>query len=64
MAKDMHALLDGLTIREADIVGWSDGGIIGLTLALRYPERIRRLVVIGANFDPAGLEHRLIEWNR
>jgi pimeloyl-ACP methyl ester carboxylesterase len=55
MAEDMRAMLDRLAIRRADIVGWSDGGIIGLTLALRYPERVGRLVVIGANFDPAGL---------
>jgi pimeloyl-ACP methyl ester carboxylesterase len=55
MADDVRGLLDRLAIREADIVGWSDGGIIGLTLALRYPERVGRLVMIGANFDPAGL---------
>jgi pimeloyl-ACP methyl ester carboxylesterase len=55
MAEDMHALLDRLAIRTADIVGWSDGGITGLTLALRYPDRVGRLVVIGANFDPSGL---------
>jgi pimeloyl-ACP methyl ester carboxylesterase len=55
MAEDMRALLDRLAIRRADIVGWSDGGIIGLTLALRYPARVGRLVVIGANFDPTGL---------
>jgi len=55
MADDMLALLDRLAIRRADIVGWSDGGIVGLTLAMRHPERVGRLVVIGANFDPAGL---------
>ena len=32
------------------IVGWSDGGIIGLLLALRRPELIGRLVAIGANY--------------
>ena len=55
MADDMLALLDRLAIRRADIVGWSDGGIIGVTLALRHPERVGRLVVIGANYDPGGL---------
>ncbi len=55
MADDMVALLDRLHIARADVVGWSDGGIIGLDLALRHPERVRRLVTIGANFDVAGL---------
>jgi len=55
MAEDMRAVLDRLAISRADVVGWSDGGIIGLTLALRYPARVGRLVVIGANFDPSGL---------
>jgi pimeloyl-ACP methyl ester carboxylesterase len=32
------------------IVGWSDGGIIGLLLALRRPELVGRLVAIGANY--------------
>ncbi|MEO6572117.1 MAG: alpha/beta hydrolase [Ilumatobacteraceae bacterium] len=32
------------------IVGWSDGGIVGLLLALRRPELVGRLVAIGANF--------------
>jgi pimeloyl-ACP methyl ester carboxylesterase len=55
MAEDLRGLLDRLAVRRADIVGWSDGGIIGLTLALRYPERVGRLVMIGANFDPIGV---------
>jgi hypothetical protein len=58
MAEDVHALLDRLAIRTADVVGWSDGGITGLTLALRHPEQVGRLVVIGANFDPDGLVSR------
>jgi alpha-beta hydrolase superfamily lysophospholipase len=39
MADDMRALLDHLAICQADVVGWSDGGIVGLTLAPRYPSR-------------------------
>jgi pimeloyl-ACP methyl ester carboxylesterase len=55
MADDMIGLLDALHIKTADIVGWSDGGIIGLELAMRFPQRVRRLVVIGSNYDVDGL---------
>ena len=51
----MLKLLDHLKIDRVDVVGWSDGGIIGLDLAMRYPDRIRRLVVNGANYDVDGL---------
>jgi pimeloyl-ACP methyl ester carboxylesterase len=57
MADDMLKLLDQLKIDRVDIVGWSDGGIIGLDLAIHHPERVRRLVAIGANYDVNGLTH-------
>jgi pimeloyl-ACP methyl ester carboxylesterase len=55
MADDMLALMDQLNIRQADIVGWSDGAIVGLDLAIRHPERVRDLVLIGGNYNPGGL---------
>jgi len=52
MASDMDQLLDSLKIDSAYVLGWSDGGIIGLELALKYPEKVAKLVTSGANFVP------------
>jgi pimeloyl-ACP methyl ester carboxylesterase len=54
LADDVLALLDLLGIERAHLVGWSDGGIIGMELALRHPERLRKVVAFGANADLGG----------
>ncbi len=54
-ADDVAALLKNLKIDKADIVGWSDGGIIGLEIALTEPERLNKVVAYGANYDPTGV---------
>jgi pimeloyl-ACP methyl ester carboxylesterase len=54
MAEDVAALLRHLDIETLDIIGWSDGGIIGLLLAIRHPELVRKLVVMGAALNPQG----------
>jgi pimeloyl-ACP methyl ester carboxylesterase len=55
MGADMIALLDRLHIKQVDVIGWSDGGIVGLDMAMKHPERVRRLVAIGANVTPDGV---------
>jgi pimeloyl-ACP methyl ester carboxylesterase len=60
MADDMLKLLDEMSIDRVNLVGWSDGGIIGLDLAMHHPDRIRRLVVIGANYQVDGLRYKPI----
>jgi pimeloyl-ACP methyl ester carboxylesterase len=55
MADDVVALLDFLAVRRAAVVGWSDGGILGLDLAIRYPARVSRVFAFAANTDPSGV---------
>ena len=55
MASDVLALLDALNIEAVNLVGWSDGGIIGLDIAIHHPERLIKLIAYGANYIPAGV---------
>lgn len=52
MADDYAALLDAMKIDSAYVVGWSDGGINGLLMAIRHPEKVKKLAVTGANLRP------------
>jgi pimeloyl-ACP methyl ester carboxylesterase len=63
MAEDVVALLATLNIERADFMGWSDGGIVGLDVAIHHPERVQRLVTFGANFSPDGLQPADVAWN-
>ncbi|HCT07648.1 MAG TPA: alpha/beta hydrolase [Pseudomonas sp.] len=56
MADDVVAVLDNLKIPRADIVGWSDGAIIGIDLALRHPDRIGKVFAFAANTQTAGVK--------
>lgn len=52
MADDFAALLTSLRLGPAYVVGWSDGGIDALVLAMRHPQQVKRLVATGANLSP------------
>ena len=52
MADDFAALLTSLRIDSAYVIGWSDGGINALLLAMRHPEKVKKLVSTGANLWP------------
>ncbi|MDI9348634.1 MAG: alpha/beta fold hydrolase [Candidatus Symbiobacter sp.] len=41
-------LLDALNIKQTDVLGNSFGGALALALASRHPERVRRLILMGA----------------
>ena len=55
-ADDLLAFMDRQGLAQADILGFSDGGNIALLFALRHPERVRRLILNGANLDPKGVK--------
>jgi pimeloyl-ACP methyl ester carboxylesterase len=55
MADDVDEALDALGLKGVDVLGFSDGGNIALELVLHHPERVGRLVVVGANLFPEGL---------
>ena len=55
MATEAIDVLERVVGGPAHLVGWSDGGIVALVVALRRPQLVDRLVVIGVNFHVDGL---------
>jgi len=56
MASDVLGVMDALSISKADILGWSDGGIIGLDIAINNPKRLNRLMVFGTNYNLSAIK--------
>jgi pimeloyl-ACP methyl ester carboxylesterase len=61
MMEDTASLLRMLKLRHVDVVGFSDGGILALMLAVRHPELVHRLVISGVNIAPEGLRPEDLE---
>lgn len=55
MASDVLGLMDFLKLPKAAVVGWSDGAILGLDIAIHHPERLSKLFAFAANSDPSGV---------
>ncbi len=55
MASDTIGFIEAVVGGPVHLVGWSDGGIIGLIVAMRRPDLVRKLVAISANFDTSGV---------
>jgi pimeloyl-ACP methyl ester carboxylesterase len=54
MAADVVGLMDFLKIPKASIVGWSEGGVTALFLAIHFPERVKKVFAFGANYSVSG----------
>jgi pimeloyl-ACP methyl ester carboxylesterase len=55
MTADSAAFIDALVGAPVDLVGWSDGGVIAIHLALTRPDLVRKVVAIGTNFHFEGI---------
>lgn len=60
MCDDILAFCDDMHFNQVDVIGFSDGGIIGLKLAIKYPQLIKNLYILGANFHPKGIEKKMM----
>lgn len=56
IAQDILVVLRYLNIAKVTIMGFSDGGNIGLYFSSHYPEMVNKLIVIGANYKVDGLK--------
>src|SRR5580698_4759725 len=54
MESDVIAVMDALSIDRTDVVGWSDGAIISLIMAMKHPARVTHVFAFGANMDLHG----------
>ena len=55
-AEDLRVFMDRLVIEKANILGFSDGGNIAMIFAMKYPERVNRLIINGGNLCGNGVK--------
>ena len=60
-AEDLKVFMDEKGIEKAVLLGFSDGGNIALTFALKNPERVEKLILNGANLYPSGVK-AIYQW--
>lgn len=59
-AEDLYQLLRQINVQNINLVGWSDGGNTALVLASRYPNLVKKMVLIGANISTNGVDEGLL----
>ncbi len=64
MSKDWSALIEHLDMAPANIVGWSDGGNIGLRMAVDHPQVVAKLATMGSNLQPdeSAVQSWAVQW--
>ena len=64
MSEDVNGFMEAMGIENANIWGQSDGGILGLLLAIHHPDKVGKLAVFGANISPGpdAIQEELHRW--
>ena len=60
-AEDVHEFMEEHQIAKAHVLGFSDGGNIAVTFALKYPQMVEKLILDGANIFPEGVEQDFLD---
>ena len=58
-ADDLRDFMDAHQLEKAHLLGFSDGGNIAMVFAMKYPERVDRLILDGANLDARGVKRSI-----
>lgn len=58
-AEDLRAFMDAHSIQRADILGFSDGANIAMIFAMKYPDKVRHLILNGGNLDAKGVKRHI-----
>jgi pimeloyl-ACP methyl ester carboxylesterase len=61
LADDIAAMLDYLGIKQADLLGYSMGGGVAMQVAIRHPEKVRKVVSVSAFFRHDGLVREAVD---
>jgi pimeloyl-ACP methyl ester carboxylesterase len=64
MAEQAAEVIEALKLGASNVLGWSDGAIVSLLLAISRPELVKRLVSVSANFNTTSLTPQTLEWIR
>lgn len=63
MEEYYSAMTDQLIPDSAYVIGWSDGGVAALLLAVNRPDKIKKVIAAGANYRADGVKKEVIEFN-
>ena len=61
MAKDIYEFIKILDIKKPSLFGFSDGAIIGMILAFKYPDLLGKLILAGGNINPLGVKKKFLK---
>ena len=64
MSKDVIEFIKKLEINKPILYGFSDGGIIGLLIAIKEPKLLSKLIISGANLNPNGISKAMLNFSK